>query len=74
MDVIMSSATYPLDSLQDSECGPSLLVSCPTNQIAVKLLHYTIRTNTEEIDGFDTICGLIHQGIADERVSGIFHQ
>ena len=73
MDVIMSSATFPLDNFWGWKHAPCLLVSCPTTQQAVKLLHHTMRT-TEGVDVFGIICDLIDQGIADERVSGIFHQ
>ena len=71
MDLIMSITTYPLDDIEDEKDEPCLLVSCPTTQLSVKLLHHTVDTHTEGIDVYSTLYTLARQGIADERVSVI---
>ena len=73
MDLIMSITTYPLDDIEDEKDEPCLLVSCPTTQLAIKLLHHTVDTHTEGVDAYPTLSRLAWQGIADERVSVILN-
>ena len=70
LELILSTATFPVEDIKSDPDQPCLLVTCPTIQLAVKLIQHTVKT-LGKIDAESAIRDLVKQGIEDQRVSVI---
>ena len=68
LELILSTATFPVEDIQSGSGEPCLLVTCPTIQVAVKLFQHTVKT-LGKIDADSAITILVRQGIEDQQVS-----
>ena len=59
-----------MEDIESDPDQPCLLVTCPTIQLAVKLIQHTVKT-LGKIDAESAIRDLVKQGIEDQRVSVI---
>ena len=76
LELVLCTAVYPVDNMSGDSDHPCLLVTCPHNELAVKLFQHTIKNlNKLTADSHNpTEAGtivdlLVKQGIEDQRVS-----
>ena len=75
LELVLCTAVYPVDNMSGDSDHPCLLVTCPHNELAVKLFQHIIKRkkfNTEFNNQTDTVEiaeSLVKQGIDDQRVS-----